>query len=96
MIEYSQLFRRSLGVTSDVVSKEMFSFQDVDGSDVCLRPEGTAGVCVCVNEKEEGKHTHTHSLSHSHSLSLLHWVGLKWVCLHHFVLLPPTTPFPAC
>ena len=73
MIEYSQLFRRSLGVTSDVVSKEMFSFQDVDGSDVCLRPEGTAGVCVC--ERERGGEAHTHTLSLALALTVSFTLG---------------------
>ena len=77
MIEYSQLFRRSLGVTSDVVSKEMFSFQDVDGSDVCLRPEGTAGVCVCERERGGEAHTHTLSLALTYSPTLFPFTLLK-------------------
>lgn len=43
IIEYTKLYERPLGPTSDVVSKEMFSFQDRSGLKVSLRPEGTAG-----------------------------------------------------
>src|SRR3989338_9635648 len=44
VIEYTKLYERPLGPTSDVVSKEMFSFVDRSGLKVSLRPEGTAGV----------------------------------------------------
>jgi histidyl-tRNA synthetase len=43
-LEYAALFRRAIGDTTDVVSKEMYSFQDRGGRDVALRPEGTASV----------------------------------------------------
>ena len=43
VLEAAALFRRTLGAASDVVSKEMFAFTDADGTEVCLRPEGTAG-----------------------------------------------------
>ncbi len=44
ILEFADLFKKGLGDTSDVVEKEMFEFIDKDGSDVALRPEGTAPV----------------------------------------------------
>lgn len=43
-LEQTALFRRSVGESSDIVGKEMYQFEDKGGNDVCLRPEGTAGV----------------------------------------------------
>jgi histidyl-tRNA synthetase len=44
IFEFSQVFKRTLGDTSDVVTKEMYSFVDKGGDEVTLRPENTAGV----------------------------------------------------
>jgi histidyl-tRNA synthetase len=44
IFEVTEVFQRTLGETSDVVSKEMYSFTDRGGEGVTLRPEGTAGV----------------------------------------------------
>ncbi|SFV68264.1 Histidyl-tRNA synthetase [hydrothermal vent metagenome] len=44
ILEETALFRRSVGNSSDIVSKEMYQFEDKGGNDVCMRPEGTAGV----------------------------------------------------
>ena len=43
LLEDVGLFERGLGLTSDVVSKEIYRFEDVGGQMVALRPEGTAG-----------------------------------------------------
>ena len=43
-LEETALFKRSVGESSDIVGKEMYQFTDKSGNDVCLRPEGTAGV----------------------------------------------------
>ena len=43
-LEYTSLYRRSVGESSDIVGKEMYEFTDRGGDSVCLRPEGTAGV----------------------------------------------------
>jgi len=43
-LEETALFKRSVGDSSDIVSKEMYQFEDKGGNDVCMRPEGTAGV----------------------------------------------------
>lgn len=45
IFEDTAVFSRGLGDTSDVVSKEMYSFEDRGGDSITLRPEGTAGVC---------------------------------------------------
>jgi histidyl-tRNA synthetase len=45
IFEATGVFARSLGETSDVVSKEMYTFEDRGGDSLTLRPEGTAGVC---------------------------------------------------
>lgn len=42
VVERAELFRRSVGETTDIVEKEMYAFTDRDGSDLTLRPEGTA------------------------------------------------------
>ena len=44
ILEETALFRRSVGESSDIVGKEMYQFEDKGGHDVCMRPEGTAGV----------------------------------------------------
>lgn len=44
ILEYTKVFDRTLGDTSDVVSKEMYSFLDRNGESIALRPEFTAGI----------------------------------------------------
>ena len=41
--EYTELFERGVGDTTDVVQKEMYTFEDKGGRSITLRPEGTAG-----------------------------------------------------
>src|SRR5438270_7333957 len=43
--EPTELFARGVGETTDIVEKEMFTFEDQGGRSLSLRPEGTAGVC---------------------------------------------------
>lgn len=45
IFEDTSVFARSLGDTSDIVSKEMYTFQDRGGDSLTLRPEGTASIC---------------------------------------------------
>jgi histidyl-tRNA synthetase len=45
VFEDTQVFARSIGETTDVVSKEMYSFEDRGGDSLTLRPEFTAGIC---------------------------------------------------
>ena len=44
IFEFTEVFSRNLGDTSDIVTKEMYCFQDRGGESLTLRPEGTAGV----------------------------------------------------
>jgi histidyl-tRNA synthetase len=48
MLEKTEVFRRAIGDATDVVEKEMYSFQDRNGDSLSLRPEGTAGVVRAV------------------------------------------------
>ena len=45
IVEVTELFKRSIGEVTDIVEKEMYSFEDRNGDGLTLRPEGTAG-CV--------------------------------------------------
>jgi histidyl-tRNA synthetase len=44
VLEFTDVFKRTLGDTSDIVTKEMYTFETKGGDSVTLRPEGTAGV----------------------------------------------------
>lgn len=44
ILEKTDLFQRSIGEVTDIVSKEMYTFEDRDHTSVTMRPEGTAGV----------------------------------------------------
>jgi histidyl-tRNA synthetase len=45
VFEDTELFARGVGESTDIVQKEMFTFEDKAGRSLTLRPEGTAGVC---------------------------------------------------
>ena len=45
MFEATEVFARSIGETTDIVSKEMYTFEDRGGDSLTLRPEFTAGIC---------------------------------------------------
>jgi histidyl-tRNA synthetase len=45
IVEQTELFKRSIGEVTDIVEKEMYTFQDRNAESLTLRPEGTAG-CV--------------------------------------------------
>jgi len=44
LLEYTELFRRSIGEVTDIVEKEMYTFADRNGESLTLRPEATASV----------------------------------------------------
>lgn len=44
ILEFSEVFKRTLGDASDIVNKEMYTFEDRGGDSMTLRPEGTAGI----------------------------------------------------
>ena len=45
IFEDTELFARGVGESTDIVQKEMFTFEDKAGRSLTLRPEGTAGIC---------------------------------------------------
>lgn len=66
ILEEAELFARSIGADTDVVEKEMFSFQDKGGTSVTLRPEATASVIRAYLE---------HHLGHGSALTKLYYLG---------------------
>jgi len=60
LLEETALFKRSVGESSDIVGKEMYQFIDKGENDVCLRPEGTAGVVRAFIQKKLDKAGGTH------------------------------------
>ncbi len=52
ILEETALFKRSVGESSDIVGKEMYQFIDKGENDVCMRPEGTAGVVRAFIQKK--------------------------------------------
>jgi histidyl-tRNA synthetase len=60
IFEYTDLFKRSIGDTTDIVEKEMYTFTDKGGEEVTLRPEGTASVVRSyIEHKMHGQNTLT-------------------------------------
>ncbi len=55
-VEHTELFERSSGDSSDIVNKEMYTFEDKSGRKVSLRPEGTAGIMRAVLESGVSNH----------------------------------------
>jgi len=52
VFEHTELFLRGVGETTDIVQKEMYTFQDKGDRSITLRPEGTAGVCRAFAENK--------------------------------------------
>ena len=50
VVEFTELFKRSIGEVTDIVEKEMYTFEDRNGDSLTLRPEGTAGCVRAVME----------------------------------------------
>jgi len=66
VIEFTELFSRSIGETTDIVEKEMYTFDDRDGKKITLRPEGTASVVRAYIE---------HNLRETAPFSKLYYIG---------------------
>ncbi len=64
LVENTELFTRSIGDNTDIVSKEMYSFEDRNESSLTLRPEGTAG-CVRAGIEHGLFHNQTQRLWYS-------------------------------
>ncbi|MGE5445799.1 MAG: histidine--tRNA ligase [Ignavibacteriales bacterium] len=69
VVEFTEIFARSLGTTTDIVEKEMYTFTDRDGSSITLRPEGTAGVVRAFTE---------HSMYAKSPISKLYYTGMMF------------------
>ena len=61
IVEKTELFKRSIGEVTDIVEKEMYTFDDRNGESLTLRPEGTAG-CVRACLEHGLLHNQTHRL----------------------------------
>lgn len=66
VFEVTELFARSIGTSTDIVEKEMYTFQDRDGTSLTLRPEATAGAVRAYIE---------HNLSASPTAQKLYYFG---------------------
>ena len=64
ILEQTELFKRSVGEATDIVEKEMYSFEDRNGDQLSLRPEGTAG-CVRACTEHGLLHNQTQRLWYS-------------------------------
>ena len=60
ILEQTELFARAVGEVTDIVEKEMYSFEDRNGDHLSLRPEGTAGCVRACNQN--GLHNQTQRL----------------------------------
>ncbi len=69
--EHTELFVRGIGETTDIVQKEMFTFQDRKGRSLTLRPEGTAPVVRAYLE---------HNIGRESPLSKLFYMGSMFRC----------------
>ena len=67
IFEHTELFTRAVGDTTDVVSKEMYTFADKKGRSITLRPEGTAGVARAYVENK--------MFSNPDKISKLYYIG---------------------
>lgn len=56
IMEKTELFRRGIGQATDIVEKEMYSFDDIGGESLSLRPEATAGILRSVVEHSLLRH----------------------------------------
>ncbi len=66
IVERADLFKRSIGDTTDIVEKEMYAFEDRDGTALTLRPEGTASVVRAYVE---------HAMQQAEPVSKLSYMG---------------------
>jgi len=71
MFEYTDLFQRGIGDTTDIVEKEMFTFSDRGERSLTLRPEGTASVVRAFIE---------HNLANQGSIAKLYYYGPMFRC----------------
>src|SRR5476649_2374380 len=91
IVEQTPLFKRAIGEVTDVVEKEMYSFEDRNGESLTLRPEGTAGcvragiehVCCTIRNNVCGTSARcsaTNARKKDAIVSLISWVSKSLVC----------------
>ena len=56
IFEFTEVFKRTLGDASDIVTKEMYTFESRSGEEITLRPEGTAGIVRALISGGLGQH----------------------------------------
>ena len=56
IFEFTEVFKRTLGDSSDIVTKEMYTFESRGGEEITLRPEGTAGIVRALISGGLGQH----------------------------------------
>ncbi len=89
ILEKTELFVRSIGEATDIVSKEMFTFQDKGGRNVTMRPEGTASVVRAFLENNLHQNPSYHKLFYigpmfraerpqAGRLRQFHQAGVEW------------------
>lgn len=66
VVEYTQVFKRGVGTDTDIVEKEMYTFDDRSGDSLSLRPEGTASVVRALIE---------HNWLNDHPVSKLYYMA---------------------
>ncbi len=66
VVEYTQVFKRGVGTDTDIVEKEMYTFDDRSGDSLSLRPEGTASVVRALIE---------HNWLNDHPVSKLYYMS---------------------
>ncbi|MFM7340926.1 MAG: ATP phosphoribosyltransferase regulatory subunit, partial [Bacteroidota bacterium] len=66
IMEYAEVFKRSVGEETDIVGKEMYTFPDRGGDDITLRPEATASVVRAAIQ---------HNLTAQQQIARLYYVG---------------------
>ncbi len=71
IFEYTELFQRGIGETTDIVEKEMFTFPDRAGRSLTLRPEGTASIVRAFLE---------HNMAGSGGIQKLYYYGPMFRC----------------
>ena len=66
LVEKTALFKRSIGEVTDIVEKEMYTFEDRNGDSMTLRPEGTAGCVRAAIQSGYAQHPPSHVVCGSH------------------------------
>ncbi len=94
ILEYSEIFTKSLGLSSDIVSKEMYNFEDQGKDKLVLRPEGTAAIAraIITNSLEQDSNKFFYhgpmfrrERPQSGRLRQFHQVGIEYIGTNNFL-----------